>query len=289
MYTSPEEDRSDLYLAAAVYVIGPQVLGIILRRIPFPAGSSPLVHLLVVIATTIAVPLWLIRYRKQRLTDFDARPSGEAFFAGAIVALPMVGAYLISNFIAYGSPLTGIPLADAVTTGTYVSTVIQIITGLCVVLLAIYTTVKARTSFRADPAYLRSMVIHLGRFVAIAGGIAAGLLLLTALVRTESITAAVPILFAPLGVAGSVWLAHRRTRGSLLTTRATLLTPMVVLAFASFVILGGAFELVFGLWQAALLAGVGLVLGTLLEGHRSAWAPLGFGVVMTLVTPLLLT
>lgn len=287
MYTSPDEDRSDLFLAAAVYVLGPELLSVILRRLPIPAAVSPVVSLLVIVLTTIAVPLWLMRYRKQPLSSIGFDGSTSTFGAGLLVSLPVAAAYVLYGVIAAGSPFTVVPVASAVTTGTYVETAISIIGGLCVAFLMIYTTVKARTAFRMDPAYIKPTMLRLARYTALAGAVAGVLLLLTIVVQGLAITDASEVVLAPAGVVGAGWLAYRAVRGSQLTSRAVLLTPMILLAIGSFVIFAQALEIVFGLWRAALLAGLGLVLGVLLENYRSAWAPVGFAVGLTMLTPLL--
>ncbi|HVM19873.1 MAG TPA: hypothetical protein VM307_07930 [Egibacteraceae bacterium] len=286
MYTSPEEDRSDLFLAGAVYILGPQVLGIILGRVPIPAAASPLLSLLLIVATTILVPLLLIRYRKQRLSEFGfAGPPGSAV-AGLLPVAPIVAAYVIAGAVA-GSPFTAVPLLTAVNGGTWVGFVVQAVAGLCAGLLAVYMTVKARTAFRSDPDYLRPTMWWLGRFAAIAAAVTSLLLLLSVVVRGGALTTGVEILLVPLGVAGAAWLVHQRLSGSQLTTRASLITPMVVLAIGPFTLFGGAVAFVAGLWRAALLAGIGLLIGALIESKRTAWAPLGLAAGLALLTPLL--
>ena len=288
MYISPDDERSDLFLAAAVYLLGDQVLSILLRRIPLPAAAAPVVRVVLVVVTTILVPLLLIRYRKQRLAEFGFDSSVTALGAGFVASLPLVVAYLLTALTSGTAPLDVLPVTIAVLHGTYVDILVQIVAGVCAVLLAIYTTVKARSAFRADPAYVRPTMVFLARWAAIAAAAASGLLFLTLVMRGGGLASALEVLLVPLGVAGSGYVVYRGVRGSQLTSRATLLTPMVLFAVSSFVLLAPAFEFVFGLWRAALLAGIGLIVGTLLESRRSAWAPLGFAAGLTLLTPLLL-
>lgn len=286
MYISPDEDRSDLFLAAAVYVIGPQVLAIILGRLPVSFAVSPVVALAAIVLTTVAVPAWLIRYRKQRLADFGFDRSTAAFGYGLLLSLPVVAAYVLAAAIS-GNVLGGVPIADALNGLGWVGLFLQVLGGLCLALLLIYVTVKARTAFRADPSYLAPIMLTLGRIVGIAAAVASALLLLTALMENVGLRDSTQILLAPLGVAAAGWLAYRNIRGTQLSSRATLLTPMVLLAIGSFVIFDEAVAVVFGLWRAALLAGVGLIAAVLLESRRTAWAPLGFATGLTLLTPLL--
>lgn len=288
MYISADDDKSDLFLAGAVYLVGGQILGVLLGRIPLPAGLGPFVGFVITLATTIAVPLWLIRYRKQRLREFGFDSAFAAAGSGLVVSLPVVAAYLISGLIGRATITDVLPVAIAATQGLYVDMFLQVLSGICIVLLTIYMTVKARTGFRADPAYIKPTMLRLARYTAIAAGIATALLLLTALTRGGDLATAVEVVLVPAGVAGAGYLAYRSIRGSQLTSQATLLTPMVVLAIGSFVLFAPAAQFVFGLWRAAILAGIGLVIGALLESRRTAWAPLGFAAGLTLLTPLLL-
>ncbi len=286
MYTSPDEDRSDLFLAAAVFVLGPQILGIILRWLPLPAVASTAVQLGIVLATTVLVPFLLIRYRKQRWNDFGFSGATSAAGVGLIASLPVIVAYLVANLVRGSGPLP-FQLVGGGPVTVALDLVLTVITGIATMLLVIYVVTKARTSFRTDPGYIRPTMAYLGRFAAMAAVAATVLLLLTILANRVEITAAAEVLLPPLGVAAAAWLVYQRVRGSQLTSRMILLTPMILLAIGAFTLFGQATEIVFGLWQAALLAGVGLVAAVLFESTRSAWAPLGFATGLTLLTPLL--
>lgn len=287
MYTSSDDDRSDLFLAAAVFVLGPQLLGLILGRLPVSVAVSPITSLVVILLTTVALPLWLMRYREQKLSHLGFDGPKSAAGTGAVIALPVAAAFVLAELVAATAPFSSSPLVGAARTGAYASAALTVLRGICIGFVAIYVTVKARTAFRADPAYIKPTMLRLGKFVAIGGAIAAVLLLLTVLARDTAVRESSYVALAPLGVGAAGWLAYRWASGSQLTSRSTLLTPMVLLAIGAFVIFAEAQAVVAGLWQAALLAGVGLVVGVLLESHRSAWAPLGFAVVLTLLTPLL--
>ena len=287
MYISPDEERSDLFLAAAAYIVGRQILLVLLDGLRVPALVLPGVQLVVALLTTIVVPVLLIRYRKQRLSEFGFDSTYGAAGLGFVASLPLVVAYLVSSLVAGTSPVDVLPATVAVVHGAYLEVVVQVIANVCAVLLAIYTTVKARTGFRADPTYIRPTMLYLGRFAALAAAIASGLLFVTIILRPEyELRTAVEVLVVPLGVAGSAYLAWRTIRESQLTSRATLLTPMVLLAVGSIALFGDGTTVVFGLWRGAILAGIGLIVGTLLESRRTVWAPLGFAAGMTLLTPL---
>ena len=288
MYTSPDDDRSDLYLAGAVYVLGPTVLNILLDTLPdslIAPVARPL-GLVVTVATTVLVPFLLIRYRKQRFSEFGFDGSTPAFGWGLVTAVPVAAAYVIAGTVATGTPLGVAPVNTTIIAGAYVDLVLHVISVLCVVLLAVYTTVKARTAFRADRGYLRATALELVRYVAIAAAAATGLLVLTILVQGGSLAAAVEVLVVPLGVAGAVYLALRGIRNAQISSRPILLTPMVIMAIGSILIFGSALNFVSGIWRGAMLAGLGLVIGILMESRRSAWGPVGLGVGLALLTPL---
>ena len=289
MYTTAEEDRSDLYLSAAVYVLGPTILDILLGFLPVSVldRTGDVIRVVVTVLTTVLVPFLLIRYRKERLSSFGFDGSLPAFGYGLLLAVPVSVAYVIAGFAAGTNGTLRIPLVEAATDGTFVSVLVRLVAGLCLVLLGVYTTVKARTAFRADPGYLRPIAARVGRYVAIAGAIASGLLFVSFVLQGASVLEAIEFVVVPLGVAVTAFLVYRGLRDSQLSSQPVLLTPMVVLAISSLVILGGAFNFVFGIWRGAMLAALGLVVGALMESRRSAMGPLGLGVGLSLLTPLI--
>lgn len=289
MYTSAEEDRSDLFLAGAVYVLGPLVVGILLDQLP-RSVTDPIaipLNIVVTIATTVLVPFLLIRYRKQTLSQFGFDGQWGAFGLGALASLPVAVAYVLASTAAGLGPLLNAPLALAVRTGDVLNLLLGVLSAVCVTLLAVYCTVKARTSFRSDSQYLRPTALQLGKFVGIAAAIAAVLLFVSFLAERAQLRTGLEVILVPLGVAGAVWVVLRALSASTLTSRPVLLTPMVILAIGSLVIFGSALNFVFGIWQAALLAGLGLAVGLLMEGRRSALGPLGLATGLAMLAPLL--
>lgn len=286
MYTSPDEDRSDLFLAAAVFVLGPQILSIILRYLPRPRALEVPLQLLIVLATTVLTPFLLVRYRKQRWADFGFGGPVSPALIGALASVPIMAAYVLGSLARRSIPLP-LEIGAGGPVDMVIDIVLTIVSAIATMLLLIYVVVKARTSFRTDPGYIKPTMRYLGRFTAIAAAAATVLLLLTVVVNQVELTAAVQVVLPPLGIAAAAWIVYRRVRGSQLTSRMILLTPMILLAIGAFTVFGQAAEVVFGLWQASLLAGVGLVAAALLESSRSAWAPLGLAAGLAFFTPLL--
>ncbi len=87
-------------------------------------------------------------------------------------------------------------------------------------------------------------------------------------------------------MAAAVYLSTQRLRGNTLTKRSTLLAPVVLFAIGPFALSLNALSFIAGLWQAALLAGVGLIVGALLEARGSPLGPLALGLTLALTTTL---
>jgi len=94
------------------------------------------------------------------------------------------------------------------------------------------------------------------------------------------------VIAQPIGVAGAVALAYWRARSSRLTTRAALVTAMVILALGAFALSLNATQFIVGIWQGALAAGIGLCVGIMVESDRSVWGPLGLATVLSLLSYL---
>ena len=284
MYTSSEEARSDLFLSGAVYAIGPAVVGALLRI--FPLLSVPVLgqvlRLALPLVFTVLTPLLLMRYRKERLADLGFAGSRSTAGIGAVTATPVVVANVVAGAIA-GNALAALPVAAVVAADEYLLFAEHVFSIAGLVFLAVYCTVKARDGFRADSSYLRSATLRIARILAIVAGAATALLVLGSVVQGFRPGEVADLVLRPLGVAGAVAIALRNARSARLTTRPTLVTPMVIMAIGSFTIFGGAVELVVSIWRASALAGLGLAVALLLESDRSAWGPMGLAAVIALL------
>src|SRR3712207_2080118 len=163
MYLSSDEARSDLFLSAAVFVIGPLILGFIVQvtqvgRLP---GAGEILIVLIAIATTVLVPYLLIRYRKQRLSEFGfGGDRGKPLVDGLLAAAPVVVAGFVALTVARGDPLAASPILDAAVRApagdgdigfAWFTLVVRFINVVGRTLLAVYCTVLAREAFRGDP------------------------------------------------------------------------------------------------------------------------------------------
>lgn len=291
MYTSPDEARSDLFLAGAVFLFGPLLLGVVLDLLPLDGipGFGLVLAVVLPLVTTLLVPWLLIRYRKERLSDYGLGVPAQTFLPGLLLAAPIVAAALLAGLLSGGDVLADLPVVAAAASGSWVQLLARLVSWVGLVGLAVYMTVKARDAFRGDPMYLRTALLQIGRIVGLVAAGATVLLVVSTLfneVSSGSFGVIARLVLLPLAVAGAVLLATQRLRGNVLTARPTLLTPVVLLAIGPFALSLNALSFVFGVWQAAVLAGVGLLIGSLLEARRSALGPLALGLALAVTTSL---
>lgn len=276
MYTSPDDARSDLFLAGGVFLLGPIVLGLLFEIIPL--GRIPLLGTVIALAfpllTTVLVPLLLIRYRGESLRDYGLGGlHSSSLLTGLLVAAP----------IGVASVLTGVleaqPLLDTAPIllwreGVALGVIVRFLSWLGVSLFAVYAMVKARDAFSSQYGTVRQEGERIGRVLGIVALVATVLLLV--------IQFALRWVLLPLGVAAAVLLALRGLRGPSATSRATMLTPVLVFGLASFSfgLLFAGDALVPGVWMAAMCAAVGLIVGVLQETRRSASAAIGVALVV---------
>lgn len=291
MYTSTEDARSDLFLSGAVYVIGPAVVEILrnllqIDRIP---GASTVLDLLLPVATTALVPFLLMRYRRESFGQYGYGAGLPPHFGiGLLLALPIVAAFVLMGLVVDGDPFARLGIT-ALLVGQPLAFVTRLLFWLGLGFLAVYATVKARDAFRSDYRTVREETVTVGRIL----GMVAIAAVSIALLFTRPGAGGVPggalialIVLPPLGVAVSVALLLQTLRGPSATSRATILTAVVLLAL-------GPFQLALNLTEIALIvrlavayAGVGLVIAALQESRRSALGSLGLTLAIALLSTL---
>jgi len=292
MYTSTEDARSDLFLSGAVYVIGPAVIAILRDLLPLDAipGMTVALGLLLPFVTTALVPILLMRYRGESLGQYGYGAGlPPNFGVGLLLASPIILASVLGAILA-GDPLSGVGVGEIVRTGgafgALLGLVIRLISWLGLGFLAVYATVKARDAFRSDYRTVRDETLWLGRILAAVAAVAVSIALLLILPGQDGGLGLVSLLLLPLGVAGSVALLLRMLRGPSATSRATMLTPVVLLALGPFQLSFSGTALALAVWYAAMYAGIGLVIAALQESRRSAVACLGLTLALALLTQL---
>lgn len=292
MYTSTEDARSDLFLSGAVYVFGPLVIQLVrgivpLDRIP---GVTPVLALVVPVATTALVPWLLMRYRHETWSQYGygtgLRPN---FGIGLLLAAPIVLAVPIAFLLSGDNPLSGL-FVFGVLGGQILVFVAHVLTWLGLGFLAVYATVKARDAFRSDYRTVRDETIRLGQILAAVAAVTVSLVLISSLpARGDLLGSRLdvwPILLLPVGVAGGMVLLLRTLSGPSATSRATMLTPVVLLALGPFQLSLQGAVFAISAWQATLYAGIGLMIAALQESRRSALASLGLTLALGVLTPL---
>lgn len=292
MYTTAEDARSDLFLSGAVFVIGPTVIDIVLGLVPLTAipGVAIVLALLVPFATTALVPLLLMRYRSETFGQYGYGAGLPPHFGiGVLLGAPIAVASVLGAALA-GNALSGSTLGQVIGTGAsptaLLELVIQLIRWVGIGFLAVYATVKAREAFRSDYRTVRDDTLWLGRILAAVAAVAVSLAFLLLPSQGAGRGLLMALLLLPLGVAGSVVLLLRTLRGPSATSRATMLTPVVLLALGAFDLSFSGTGLAIGVWQATIYAGVGLLIAALQESRRSGLASLGLTLTIALFTTL---
>lgn len=286
MYTSPDEARSDLFLAGAVYLFGGLVIGLLLEIVPLQSlpGVDVALAFLVPIVTTALVPHLLVRYRKESWSAYGLGAPDSSFWSGALAGLPLAAASVVTALVFSGDPTAGLPVV-AIGTGALRLLLLRLVSWLCLAVLAVYGTVKARDAFRADYSTVRDASREIGRWVGIVLG--ATTVLLSASFAVRGVTsAALELLLLALAAVGVFALVYRSVPARATTSRATLLTPAVLLALGPFALSFDAAQLVFSLWLASIYAAVGLTMGMLVETRRSALGVIGLAVVIAALSTL---
>lgn len=291
MYTTTEEARSDLFLSAAVYVIGDEVIQIVrnILRVDLIPGVTPALELALPVVTTALVPFLLMRYRKESFGQYGYGAGlPPNFGVGLLLALPIVVASVLTAVILGGDPFRGLGVAG-LALGAPLATLARLLTWLGLGFLAVYVTVKARDAFRSDYRTVREEVITVGRVLGmVAIGSVSVALLFTAPgaggFGMAELFALIVLL--PAGVAVAVALVLQLLRGPSATSRATVLTPVILLALGPFQLSFNLGDLALTVSRAAAYAGVGLIIAALQESRRSAVASLGLTLAIALLSTL---
>lgn len=279
MYTTPDEDRSDLLLVGAVFVFGPILLSLLLTVLPLhriPVVSE-LLRLAQPVLLTMLVPFLLVRYRRESWGDYRFSSGFEGFGAGVLVALPVVAASLVWPLSMGASPLVGVSIVpQTLDAGWVVGLIERVLIWSGLALLVVYSSTKARDAFRGEYRSVRDGMMEIGRILAVV--VAA--ISLVRLLMTQSTFSVI----MPLGLAAAAVLAYRAARGPSALPRPGLLAPTILLALGSVFIAFSWERIVNGIWTAAAVATAGLVMAVLAESRRSAWAAVGFALTLALLT-----
>lgn len=271
MYLSPDEARSDFFLAAIAFVIGPFVVELLLDAFgPGSLNATALQIILIVRAVliTAAVPIWLTRYRKQPLSTLwsgGARSLG----LGALLALPIIAFETLTTLLrGGGSPFDAIALLSP---GLELVQRLALYVGLA--LLIAFLAQRAPEAFRP---FTVDLDVALRQAAAVIGAVAFGATLLLWASRNAQALLMVPV----VGVAATYLLAERLIAPKGITDRWAVWAPPIVLAVGPFTLFAQAAVFLANLRAGAILAAFALI------GVMAFQARRGTGVIMGLLLVL---
>lgn len=293
MYTSTQDARSDLFLAAGVFLFGGVIIQAVLGLVPLdriPVLGTVLVILLPLV-TTLLVPFLLIRYRKEPWSHYGlARFTPATFGLGVALAVPLAIAGVVVALVAGVTPRIAVPLAALTGTTNGVEVVIaRLVRWVGYTLLAVYGTVKARDAFNGTHQSIGDAARQIALVLGGAAGVAGVLLILSMAARgglsSDGMAIVAERVLTALGVATAVVVVLGSLSRGGSTTRPTLVTPAVLMGM---VLIRGlrfdAVSLVTSVYFVGLLALLGLVVGVLQESRNTAWGAVGLGIGIATLT-----
>ena len=291
VFIDADDAKTDVILAAAVAIIGPTVLGFILR-LPLVPRTGVLGAALEVVwlgLVTMLVPLWLARYRGDGAAAFGLRertgPIGVAgepssLSAGLLLAIPAALAGALTLWALGAGPVTIVlgRLGPAIATGADV-TALVFSALLLAVLVAGTLVLVGFLGVRSRAGFPRSPDTSLTELVRTFGLGAVAVALLTRLVRLATGGSVIVLALNLLALVTVLLLADRLVPGGIEVPRTTVVAPLVVVVvlqtFSAGGLLGGG--LLLGLHRGALAAGVVIAITALSATRR------GSGVTVPLV------
>ncbi len=280
MYLSADDARSDFFLAAAAYVIGPSLLALLLNALPGLLRSGALGTLLTIASvflTTAAMPLFLLRYREESFASLRTGGSGsllEGAALTAVFAVPLALAGLLES---------GMPLGPQVLSPQFV--VFVVVRWLSLAVLAVFLYRRAEYAFRPISESQQTLVHQAGLACSITAGVSTLLLLLADRPFASLVPAA--------GLIGWFFLAERRLPQHGMGERWWVWAPVITLALGPLEIFGllfGGADFIASAQQASVAATFGLVTVMALHARRGALFAVGIAVAFVgaqVVAPML--
>ena len=277
MYLSADDARSDFFLAAAVYVIGPTLIQLLLRAIPGLQSGTVVVTVIAILVpfvTIAAMPLFLLRYREGSFAALRSG-GGRSVATGAGIAAVFAAALALGEVLGGGQ--LGF-LADQVPLTAVIALAVR---WASLAVLALFLYLRAEYAFRPISEQQHTLVRQAG--LACVGTAVVGTVLL--LLAGRPIASVLPA----AGLAGMYLLAERQLPQTGVGERWWVWAPVITLALGPieiFSIFFGGSEFLASAQQAAVVALFGLVVGMGLHARRGALLAFGAAAVM-LVADLL--
>ena len=271
MYLDADDARSDFFLAAAVYVIGPALLALTQTALPGLFALTPVQWFIIVLAPfllTAAMPLYLMRYRDESvagLFDGSSQVFGTGLVLGALVVAGNAAASLFSQ----------VPVTEIIANLQVLAWVGLIIRWGSLAVLAIFLYRRAEYAFRPISEMQQDLVRRAGLACVGTAGVTTLLLLLDDRPLSSVLPAA--------GLVGLFFLAEKQLMQTGMGERWWVYAPVITLALGPLEIFGIFFDgagFVVSAQQAAIVATFGLV--TVMALHLRRGGKLVFGLALAL-------
>lgn len=266
MYLSADDARSDFFLAAALYVIGPSLVSLLVDGAPGLVRWTAAVWVLAVVVpvlTTAAMPLYLMRYRDERFSSLFTGGVG-ALGLGVLLAAPLLVGVLIGEVVGGGRPgLLGEVLRPVIVAGV-------IARWASLAVLAVFLYRRAEYAFRPISESQSTLVRQAG--IAAAGTVVVASVLL--LLDERPFAALIPA----VGLALVYLLAERLLPQEGVGERWWVWAPAITLALGPleiFSLFFGGSEFVLSAQRAGGVALFGLVVVMGLHNRRGALLAFG--------------
>lgn len=277
MYLSSDDARSDFLLAAIVYVLGPTILGLLVRSTGSLFAGDVGRWVLAVGAPLLliwAMPLWLMRYRGEAWSTLWAGPSS------AVLAGLALGAVVVVATVA-GDLVSGLPATDLVVGQLRAPSLVvsRLLNWLGLALLTTFLWRRAEYAFRTISEPL-GMLLQRAALGTVGAAVVASLLLA---VRFGS----AGLVLAPLGFAGAYLLGLRLLEPSGMGEQWRVYAPLIVLALGPleiFSLLFDPLDFLSGLRAGGMVAAFGLLAVMALETRRGGRAGLVLGGTVALLS-----
>ncbi|WP_370323856.1 hypothetical protein [Euzebya sp.] len=279
MYLSAEDARSDFFLAAALYVIGPALVNLLVEALPTLFANTVMSWVLILIVNGVLIagmPLFLMRYRGEALSGLLTGGVG-ALALGFGIAAVFAGAVAVGEVVGGGRVDL---LVEVIPARAVVGFLLR---WASLAVLAIFLVRRAEYAFRPISELQPTLVRQAGIACVGTGVVATVLLLLTGTSVASLIPAA--------GLAGMFALASQQLPQAGMGERWWVFAPVITLALGpleifSFLFAGQNFLL--SAQQAAVVALFGLVVVMALHARRGGLVAVGMAAAIVIADLLTL-
>lgn len=277
MYLSTDDARSDFFLAAAVYVIGPALLSLLISAVPVLFDNTLMRWVIGVGAPVLliaAMPLFLLRYREE---SFDSLFTGGAgsFALGAKIAAVVAVAMAVGEVLAGGR-------IGAVISGIGLRGLLSVIAEWgSVAILAVFLYRRAEYAFKPVSESQQTLVRQAG--LACVGTLVVATLLLT--LAGQTIWALLPA----AGLAAMFAYAERDLPQAGMGERWWVWAPVITLVLGPLEIFSALFGgqgFLVSAQQGAIVGLFGLVVVMALHQRRGAMTAFGMAAVFAVAALL---